>query len=308
MEACPWEATHSLTDEIVSLLIGEQFPHLAPVLVTARYEGCDNLAFEVNDEWIFRFPKRADGELPLKREIALLSRVSAAVVTPVPEYRFIGKPGPVFPYMFAGYPKLKGTPAIELPLSLREVMPLARSMGSILSSVHSFSTSDAHELGVAQAESDLQSNAIEALAELAEIASVLKSELVDRCVAYLKATVGPSTPASRASCLLHGDFSAEHILLSSDGQNIVGVIDWTDTEIGDPAFDFGYLWVWHGEPFVREVLHHYQGAIDPGFIDRACAYGICSAVADCYYGMKAGIERNRRIGVAALERSFSSSA
>jgi Phosphotransferase enzyme family len=92
--------------------------------------------------------------------------------------------------------------------------------------------------------------------------------------------------------------------LSSDGQNIVGVIDWTDVEIGDPAFDFGYLWVWHGEPFVREVLRHYQGDIDPGFIDRACAYGVCSAVADCYYGIMAGIERNRRIGIAALERSF----
>jgi aminoglycoside 2''-phosphotransferase len=290
---------------MVSLLVAEQFPPLTPVFVTARYEGCDNQAFEVNDEWIFRFPKRADGELPLKREIALLSRVSAAVAIPVPEYRFIAKPGPVFPYMFAGYPKLKGTPAIELPLSLREAMQLARSMGSILSAVHSFSLSDAHELGLVQAESYLQSNAIEALAELAEIASVLKSELVDRCAAYLKATVSPSAPASRASCLLHGDFSAEHILLSSDGQNIVGVIDWTDAEIGDPAFDFGYLWVWHGEPFVREVLRHYQGDIDPAFIDRACAYGVCSAVADCYYGIMAGIEHNRRIGIAALERSFS---
>ena len=308
MEAFPWTATHSLTDEMVSLVIAEQFPKLAPALITARYEGCDNYAFEVNDEWIFRFPKRADGELPLKREIALLSRVSAAVATPVPEYRFIGKPGPVFPYMFAGYPKLKGTPAIELPLSLREAMPLAKPMGSILFAVHSISASDARELGVVQAESDLQSNAIEALAELAEIASVLNSKLVDQCVAYLKATTSPSSPASRSSCLLHGDFSAEHILLSSDGQNIVGVIDWTDAEIGDPAFDFGYLWVWHGDPFVRAVLRHYRGDIDPAFIDRARAYGVCSAVADCYYGMTAGIERNWRIGIAALERSFSSSS
>jgi hypothetical protein len=33
-------------------------------------------------------------------------------------------------------------------------------------------------------------------------------------------------------------------------------------------------------------------------------YGVCSAVADAYDGVNAGVEKNRRIGVTALQRSF----
>ena len=47
-----------------------------------------------------------------------------------------------------------------------------------------------------------------------------------------------------------------------------------------------------------------RGDVDPGFLDRVRLYGVCSAIADAYYGVTAGIEKNRRIGVAALERSF----
>ena len=76
-------------------------------------------------------------------------------------------------------------------------------------------------------------------------------------------------------------------------------IDWTDVEIGDPAFDFGCLWVWHGEPFVQEVIRHYRRDVDSGFLERIRLYGICSAIADAYYGVTAGIDKNRQIGLAA---------
>ena len=66
---------------------------------------------------------------------------------------------------------------------------------------------------------------------------------------------------------------------------------------------FGYLWVWRGEPLVTEVIRHYGVDIDPGFLDRVRLYGVCSAIADAYYGVMAGIEKNRRIRVAALEAS-----
>jgi hypothetical protein len=79
MQAFPWTPAQTLTNETVSLLILAQFPSLAPARVTARYQGWDNEAVEINGEWIFRFPKRADGKLPLKRELALLSRLSTVL-------------------------------------------------------------------------------------------------------------------------------------------------------------------------------------------------------------------------------------
>jgi hypothetical protein len=50
MQAFPWPPAHSLTNEAASFLVAAQFPQLAPARVTARYEGWDNEAFEINEE------------------------------------------------------------------------------------------------------------------------------------------------------------------------------------------------------------------------------------------------------------------
>ena len=303
MQKSPWTPAHSLTSETVSLLVREQFPSLAPARVLARYEGWDNVAFEINEEWIFRIPKRTDGELPLERELALLSRLRNVLPVPVPAYQLIGRPGPSFPYVFAGYLRLNGTPAIDMSVDLADAIALAPALGSFLSSVHSFSAAEAHELGVPHAEMDPRVCA-RGCGQAEQLASVLGAELINRCGSLLEDHIRANRPSFGPPRLLHADFSAEHILLSSDGRQVVGVIDWTDAEIGDPAFDFGYLWVWRGEPLLTEVIRHYRGDMDPGFLDRVRLYGVCSAIADAYYGVTAGIDKNRRIGVAALERSF----
>jgi aminoglycoside phosphotransferase (APT) family kinase protein len=173
-----------------------------------------------------------------------------------------------------------------------------------LSALHSFSPLAAHDLGVPQAETDPRVGAIVARVELKALASVLEAEHIDRCRFYLEDQIRANHHNLRPPRLFHADFSAEHILLSSDRRQVVGVIDWTDAEIGDPAFDFGYLWVWQGEPLVTEVIRHYLRDVDAEFIDRVRLYGVCSAIAHAYYGVMAGIEKNRRIGVAALEWSF----
>jgi aminoglycoside phosphotransferase (APT) family kinase protein len=151
---------------------------------------------------------------------------------------------------------------------------------------------------------DPRVGAIVARDELKALASVLEAEHINRCRFYLEDQIRANHHNLRPPRLLHADFSAEHILLSSDRRQVVGVIDWTDAEIGDPAFDFGYLWVWQGEPLVTEVIRHYLRDVDAEFIDRVRLYGVCSAIADAYYGVMAGIDKNRRIGVAALEGSF----
>ena len=75
MDPYGWSTDRSLKNETVTSLVAAQFPSLLRASVTARHEGCDNEAFELNGEWVFRFPKRADGEVPLKREQALLPRL-----------------------------------------------------------------------------------------------------------------------------------------------------------------------------------------------------------------------------------------
>ncbi len=111
-------------------------------------------------------------------------------------------------------------------------------------------------------------------------------------------------PYGTAACLLHSDLNAEHILLSAAGDRVEAIIDWTDAVIGDPAHDFAGLWVWQGQRFVDQVLQHYAGPVDEDFCSRIRLYGICGAFSDFSYGVQAGREANRRIGLAALARSL----
>jgi hypothetical protein len=59
-----------------------------------------------------------------------------------------------------------------------------------------------------------------------------------------------------------------------------------------------------GESLVEGVLACYTGPVDTGFRDRVRYYCTCTAVAEVAYGIDANRERNRRLGLAALERAF----
>jgi hypothetical protein len=68
--------------------------------------------------------------------------------------------------------------------------------------------------------------------------------------------------------LVHCGLEARHILVNPSTGSIQGVIDWTDTHLGDPAGDFRFLVTWKGWQFAEEVLRLYPGAIDRSFRDR----------------------------------------
>ncbi len=74
--------------------------------------------------------------------------------------------------------------------------------------------------------------------------------------------------------LLHGDLSAEHILVDHD-INISGVIDFGDAMIADPALDLaGVRWA-YGERLLAQVLEAYTAygcAVDDDFLTRVEFY------------------------------------
>jgi aminoglycoside phosphotransferase (APT) family kinase protein len=73
-----------------------------------------------------------------------------------------------------------------------------------------------------------------------------------------------------APCLVHGDLGLQHVLVDERG-DLSGVIDWSDVEVGDPAWDFAI--VLHDLPDQgARALAAYGGAPDAGFLTRA-AFG-----------------------------------
>ena len=70
--------------------------------------GWDNTAFVVNDEWVFRFPRREIAVALIERESRLLPRIADELPLPVPRPDLVGAAEPRFPWPFSGYRALPG--------------------------------------------------------------------------------------------------------------------------------------------------------------------------------------------------------
>ncbi|MGH7576372.1 MAG: phosphotransferase, partial [Longimicrobiales bacterium] len=67
---------------------------------------------------------------------------------------------------------------------------------------------------------------------------------------------------------IHHDLGPEHLILDPDTGRLVGILDWTDAILGDPARDFVFLVTWRGWSLVEQVLNSYPLAVDATFRDR----------------------------------------
>lgn len=70
--------------DALKAIIVDRFPDLAEGRFTLLAEGWDSVAVDVDDRLIFKFPRHRRGEEALRREVAILGLVGAAVSLPVP--------------------------------------------------------------------------------------------------------------------------------------------------------------------------------------------------------------------------------
>jgi aminoglycoside phosphotransferase (APT) family kinase protein len=68
---------------------------------------------------------------------------------------------------------------------------------------------------------------------------------MERLIAWLPGHLPPPSPVR----LVHGDYRLDNIILSSTGPNILAVLDWELSTLGDPLADLAYhLMQWHMPP------------------------------------------------------------
>jgi len=68
---------------------------------------------------------------------------------------------------------------------------------------------------------------------------------MERLIAWLPAHLPPAQPPR----LVHGDYRLDNMILAPDAPNIVAVLDWELSTLGDPLADFSYhLMQWHMPP------------------------------------------------------------
>ena len=284
----------TLTAEQARAIIQTQFPELVGVSVTLLGEGSDHRAFSVGERSVFRFPKHVEAADNLDRTARLTAWLAPESPLALPVRHFSGQPTSAFPAPFSGEDRLAGTasPVAEPPTGAG-----ARLLGTFLKRLHAWPAAQAAALGL---ESDDDLGLGEWSAEgLNDLSGAVKAGLVPEPEGALwLAVLLPPARSPEPGRVLHGDFAAEHVLLDASGRP-VGVIDWSDARLGDPAQDLAGLLHWGGAALLDAALEEY-GPLDAGARRRAHFYATCRALADLSFSRETGRAAYTDAGQRAL--------
>jgi len=289
-----------LTAESAKDLITAAFPRFHGMQVEFLDEGWDFQVFEVDAEWLLRFPKREECAAKLSMECRLLPDLADWVSLPIPRYEYSAELHECLDQPFAGYKKLPGIAGdVSKSVDLHKV---ARQLGLFLTRLHAYPVDKAREAGVPE-RSDLvahwRNKSCEQLNGIVDL-NVDPTNLRR----YLENDV--PTPFEGALSLVHNDLWAEHILVDPRSGSVSGIIDWGDAAISDPAVDFACLYSWYGEKWLENVLANYSGTLDAEIIPRSRYLATCLAIHNITLGQELDRPQWIKNGQEALRLTFPS--
>jgi aminoglycoside phosphotransferase (APT) family kinase protein len=245
-------------------------------------EGWDSVVAVADEEWIFRFPRRPQIERRLESEIALLPELAPTLPVTVPRFEHVVR----VPLLCVGYRMIEGEP-------FTAAVP-HEQVAAFLSALHRFDVERAEELGVQH--SEWSARYVEQCDEFArEVLPLLDG--AERGMAHALFAeawaLRDFTPA-----VVHNDLGPEHLLCR--GQRLVGVIDWGDVRVGDPAIDFA--WLLHGTPpgYGDALLAAYEGSADERLRERARFYHRLAPWYDAHYGVTCDRPGNLDTGLRGI--------
>jgi aminoglycoside 2''-phosphotransferase len=261
--------------------IRDEFPDLAFAGATLNDFGEDHAVVLLDERWVFRFPRSLAAAAFGVTERRLLARLNAASPIATPRYQHVSRAGD-----FAGYPMIGG---VELTEAVFAALPQA-TQAQILSQIGSF-LQVLHALPAALVARDDAQAPIEHAAWFAERYGERRGRLAPALGAALLIAVDrfydafPAAVATTETAVIHRDFSEDHILLDPHGQRLAGVIDFSDAALGDPAFDFAFLWS-YGRWAPAQALRSYSASADAsGIITRSLWWFVRYRIDQVWWGV-----------------------
>jgi aminoglycoside phosphotransferase (APT) family kinase protein len=251
--------------EDLVLLIRSSFPDLDWKTYKYNDEGWDHQVIILDNGVVFRFPN-SEYLSSLKNEIEVLRVLNPLVNLKIPNYTYIAKD-----FNFAGYPIVPGQPLQkklfdELGTSNQET--IAEQLATFLSTLHTVV-----EKGYDFSSIELSDMKEQQIRLWSQSVKYLKTKISDEdfslATEMLTAT-DRMLSQQHSSVFIHGDIYNNHLLWDEKTKQL-GLIDFSDMNIGDPASDFAELFE-YGEDFVQDIYDQYSGPKDNDFLQRAWIY------------------------------------
>lgn len=243
-------------------------------------EGWTATAWRVNDELVFKCPKRAWVWGDLDREIAFLPYARPLLPLSVPEYLHTVRESAGAPHGYVVYRHLPGSAVDPRALTPDERTALAQTLARFLRALHDI---DPAPVAAMLPRDDEYAVATQyQLDAETEIARRLSAKARSRLSEVFAEHLNDERNFNGRSVIVHADLSADHILRV--GESVSGVIDWGDVSIGDPDYDFNYLYEEFGQDFVREVATYYGHAEPDRLIMKARYFSIADQIGTIVHG------------------------
>ncbi|HKQ79220.1 MAG TPA: aminoglycoside phosphotransferase family protein [Blastocatellia bacterium] len=217
-------------------------------------EGWNSLAYLVNDEFVFRFPKRLEHWKELEREVTFLAFAADLLPLAVPRYMRIAPGSPASAYGYAVYRYLHGHAMNVNALSQEKRDAAAEVIGAFLRELHSLQLSPEVSYLLPREDERMVAEGYFVRAQR-EIAPKLRPLEASALIKQFEIYLGSPENFLFQPTVLHADLSRDHILLEND--SVTAVIDFGDVNWGDPDYDFMYLFVDFGQSFAEEVARRY---------------------------------------------------
>lgn len=231
-----WQAQYIVDEQKAFSMIKKQFPQLDVASIQLLGAGWDNTAYIINNEFVFRFPRRDIAVSLLQHEMAALPVITKQVSIAVPNPEWHGKPTQEYPWPFAGYRMLRGITADRLNLSDEQRTQLAKPIAHFLSQLHAIAPENFPTLprNVVLDRLGLHYLIPTVTKNLEKLESIGLLEYKKQLYHILN--TAPSLRSPTNNTLVHGDLYCRHLLVN-DQTLLTGIIDWGDVQMGDPALD-----------------------------------------------------------------------
>ena len=290
----PWIAKHRLE------------PHKAGVLGHAAFglpcedvvelgEGWDFVNYLADGKWVLRFPKRAECDRALVREKEILERLHVlSLPASVPRFEHFSSHCDGFPWHFAAYRYLEGTPLSDID-DEAIVSVGAPAIGEFLAALH-------HAPIEAELPSpwDDDNDGAGMSREFKQSIGAYPTDLRKRLDAYLQKS-GPADP-DVPRVLAHADLLGDHILVDPKTGELKGVIDWADACTRIRCADFAGLFFTGGRGYTERAYAAYNVEPDANEWRWLEHSAIAIGIGEVYYGfhnnqpkrVAKGLDRIRR--------------
>jgi len=281
--------------------------HCFPDLTVTSIEfvgGGSFRVFEVNGGLIFRFPHSHDGGDLLRRERRVYNCLQPILPFPIPRYEYFAEGCALFHRPVAGYRKLHGVALQDCALDGAALQNVAAQIGEFLSILHSTPPGMVEAAGIPSiTPQELRERQRTFYAEIRRhVFPVLGAEEKVWTEALFEPFLADEANWAFELVLIHGDFDSSNILCDPALGRVVGILDFEEANLGDPAWDFCVLAAEYGPAFLHDLLGVYHQPQDARLQRRIAYHARRILYHELLYGIQEdaqlftdhGLERLRR--------------